>query len=438
MSVSADLTSQVERHMRRKQIICFAVPLAIFAYLAYAHIAFDVAGLMERAKPERAQSLLADLVSYKIVATKDNRTGETEVAIEGERASVFDTPPDWVVIEGDQATVDLGEGYSARYLPTETIFSVPDYGDIRLTVSRAKGVQAVFPDGATPEWVSHTKTRFDARVDGKRLVATRSKIETHRRFWGWEEFFFTVNNPLYGQGAGQVLATAFSADRIDPARSNASFIFDSFLHNEIWIHGEVLKAIFETVLMAFLGTFIAAIIGLPLAFLAAVNFAPSKTGRFGLRRLFDFLRGVDGLIWTIVLARAFGPGPMTGSLAIALTDTGTFGKLFSEALENVDGKQIEGVAATGASPTQRYTFGVIPQLLPVLISQTLYYLESNTRSATIIGAIVGGGIGLLLTQAINTQKDWENVAYYVVLVILMVVAMDWVSGWLRRRLISGT
>ena len=94
------------------------------------------------------------------------------------------------------------------------------------------------------------------------------------------------------------------------------------------------------------------------------------------------------------------------------------------------------MTSTGAKPLQRYRFGVIPQLTPVLLSQVLYYFESNTRSATIIGAITGGGIGLMLTQAIQTQKDWEEVAYYIVLVIIMVMVMDWFSGWLRGRLIG--
>ena len=205
----------------------------------------------------------------------------------------------------------------------------------------------------------------------------------------------------------------------------------------MWRHSDVAWALFETLLMAFLGTFGAAIIALPLAFLAARNFTPLRSLRFAARRIFDFLRGVDGLIWTIVLSRAFGPGPMTGALAMMLTDTGSFGKMFSEALENVDGKQIEGVASTGAKPLQRYRFGVIPQLTPVLLSQVLYYFESNTRSATIIGAITGGGIGLLLTQAIATQKDWEEVSYYIVLIIMLVMSMDTLSGWLRRKLIKG-
>jgi phosphonate transport system permease protein len=128
---------------------------------------------------------------------------------------------------------------------------------------------------------------------------------------------------------------------------------------------------------------------------------------------------------------------MTGALAILLTDTGSFGKLFSEALENVDEKQIEGLASTGANAVQRNRFGVLPQVMPILLSQVLYFFESNTRSATIVGAIVGGGIGLLLTQAIQTTADWEKVTYYITLIVLMVVAMDAVSGRIRARLIKG-
>ena len=97
----------------------------------------------------------------------------------------------------------------------------------------------------------------------------------------------------------------------------------------------------------------------------------------------------------------------------------------------------EGIRSTGANAFQRARLGVIPQITPVLLSQVLYYLESNTRSATVIGAIVGGGIGLLLTQAIITQKDGEEVSYYIVLIVLMVMAMDTFSGWLRKRLIKG-
>jgi len=248
-------------------------------------------------------------------------------------------------------------------------------------------------------------------------------------------FFFTLDSPFYGKSYGQLTAL-LGAERLDPTRSNLSYMASEFWNNTHWHHGDVAWALFETVLMAFLGTMGAALIALPLAFLAAANFTPIRTLRFACRRLFDFVRGVDGLIWTIILSRAFGPGPMTGALAILLTDSGTFGKTFSEALENIDEKQLEGIRSTGAGPLLRARFGVLPQIAPILLSQVLYYLESNTRSATVIGAIVGGGIGLLLTQAIITQKDWEDVAYYMILIVLMVMAMDTFSGWLRRKLIG--
>jgi phosphonate transport system permease protein len=159
--------------------------------------------------------------------------------------------------------------------------------------------------------------------------------------------------------------------------------------------------------------------------------------RFGMRRLFDLLRGVDMLIWSLIFIRAFGLGPLTGALAIAFTDTGTLGKLFSEALENVDERQIEGVRATGASRLQRWRWGVIPQILPVFVSQGLYYMESNTRSATVIGALGAGGIGLMLVETMRTSRDWENVAWIVGLTILLVTGMDALATRLRRRLIDG-
>jgi phosphonate transport system permease protein len=288
-----------------------------------------------------------------------------------------------------------------------------------------------------PGFINASDSRVVITTSSGRVTVTRSRTDTFRYFWGWELFFFDLQSPFSGFTPAQVLSAAFSADRLDPALPNWQAMVRDVWNNGIWRHGEVFWAIAETALMAFLGTFGAAMVALPLAFLAAQNFAPSRAVRFGVRRVFDFVRGVDALIFTIILSRAFGPGPMTGALAILITDSGSFGKLFSEALENTDKRQIEGVQSTGANALQRYRIGVIPQVMQVLISQVLYFLESNTRSATIIGAIVGGGIGLMLTQAIQTTNDWEKVTYYVVLIVLLVIAMDSLSGWLRRRLIKG-
>ena len=107
--------------------------------------------------------------------------------------------------------------------------------------------------------------------------------------------------------------------------------------------------------------------------------------RFPIRRSFDFLRGVDALVWALVFVRAVGLGPLAGVLAIATTDIGILSKLFAEAIENVDRKQVDGVQATGANAVQRVRFGIIPQVLPIMVSNALYMFESNARSATILG-----------------------------------------------------
>ena len=425
------LKDQADRLFRRKRLMNFGLPALILLYLVYVFFAFDVPGLAERASLEKAQTLISDSYSYKTHVTRDNRSGDVSVAIEGERKGRYDpgTGPAWVSLGAD-TVIDLEDGYVVTFGPENFVsFEIPGYGLVTAQPTRSGGVNPVFPAGDLPEWISTSKNRLDIRTEAGRLTVTRNRTEVFRYFFGWELFWFTLDSPYHGQNPGALMGLAFSGE--------AGEIWKDFWNNAMWRHKDVAWAIFETILMAFLGTFGAAIVALPLAFLAARNFTLLMPLRFAARRLFDFLRGVDALIWTIILARAFGPGPLTGALAILLTDTGTFGKIFSEALENVDEKQIEGVSSTGAKPLQRYRFGVIPQITPVLLSQLLYFLESNTRSATIIGAITGGGIGLMLTQAIITQKDWEEVTYYIVLILLMVFFMDWLSGWRRKRLITG-
>jgi phosphonate transport system permease protein len=387
---------------------------------------------------DNARILIADSFSHKTHVTRDNRGGGITIAVEGEAKGTWPEGrnPAWVTRDGaDAARVTLSEDHVVMIDGPIMRYDVPGYGLIETEAGRA-GVRLSLPTDEVPDWISASDARVEITTGAGRVVITRARTEVMRYEFGWELFWFTLDSPFHGKSFGDLVGLAVSGERVVADRSNLSAIVHDVWTNKMWRHGDVLWAIFETILMAFLGTMGAAIVALPLAFVAARNFSPFMVVRGAMRRVFDFVRGVDALIWTIILSRAFGPGPMTGALAILITDSGSFGKLFSEALENVDGKQIEGVASTGAKPLQRYRFGVIPQIMPVLLSQVLYYLESNTRSATVIGAITGGGIGLLLTQAIITQKDWEEVSYYIVLILLMVMIMDTVSGWLRRRLIA--
>jgi len=424
------------RRIAAKRRVALAVPAAILAYLVYVFFAFDIPGLAERARLDNAATLVADSYSHKVHVTRDNRSGEITVAKEGERKGTFppEMEPDWIARDDGGARVALEDGHEVIFGPDNTVVYLhPEVGRIEARASRADGVEIGRAPETLPDWVSYSSARLDIRTDAGRLTMTRSRTEAYRYFFGWELFWFTLDSPYYDRTPAEILF----GPRLDEARPNLVGAWADFWGNNVWRHADVAWAMLETILMAFLGTFGAAVVALPLGFVAAKNFTPLMTLRFGARRVFDFLRGVDALIWTIVLSRAFGPGPLTGALAILFTDTGSFGKIFSEALENVDDKQIEGVSSTGARPVQRYRFGVIPQVMPVLLSQVLYFFESNTRSATVIGAITGGGIGLLITQAIITQKDWEEVTYYIILIVLTVMAMDWLSGILRRRLIKG-
>ena len=429
----ADLRGATVRLIRRKKIAALAIPAAVLAYLAYVFVAFDVAGLADRARMDNARILVGDSYSHKVHVTRDARNPAVVYAVEGEAKGRYPEGmrPSWVEETSDTVIVDLGDGHEVRFLPDNALsYDVPGFGLIEIQV--VDGAVVTNLGDTPPAWINASGNRVAITTDAGRVTVTRNRAEVFRYFFGWELFWFTLDSPYHGVSFPALMFGA----QIDPDRSNLQGAWQDFWGNPMWRHADVFWAIGETILMAFLGTFGAALVALPLAFLAAKNFAPLVAVRFAVRRVFDFVRGVDGLIWTIILSRAFGPGPLTGALAILITDTGSFGKSFSEALENVDAKQIEGVQSTGARPVQRYRFGVIPQVMPVLLSQILYLFESNTRSATVIGAITGGGIGLFLTQAIQTQKDWEEVSYYILLIVIMVVAMDSFSGWLRGKLIG--
>lgn len=432
-----ELGAATLQRMRQNRRIALAIPATIIAYLIYAAISFDIGGLVQRARLDNAAILLSDFWSYKTHVTRENRSGDVTVAIEGEGKGTYPDGmlPDWVKIENGVTTIDLDHGHVVTYDASGARYLVPGYGLIDIRSEGGRPVMTA-PE-PIPDWISVSQNRIGVTTDAGRFSYSRSKVETFKYQAGWELWFFTLDSPFYGKSFTELVALATVGDRIDANRLNIAYMVNEFWTNRMWRHADVAWAIFETILMAFLGTFAAAIVALPLSFLAARNFMPLGIFRGSVRRLFDFVRGVDGLIWTIILSRAFGPGPMTGAIAIAITDAGSFGKTFSEALENIDEKQVEGIRSTGANALQRARFGVMPQLMPVILAQVLYYLESNTRSATVIGAIVGGGIGLLLTQAIQTQKDWEEVAYYMVLIVLMVMLMDSFSGWLRRKLIKG-
>jgi phosphonate transport system permease protein len=196
-----------------------------------------------------------------------------------------------------------------------------------------------------------------------------------------------------------------------------------------------LVAMSETVAIAFLGTLVAALLAFPLGFLAARNTSVHAVLLFLARRSCDTLRSIDMLVWALIWINVVGLGPFAGVLAIICADVGSFGKLFSEAIETADRKAVEGIISTGGSRLQQIRFGILPQVLPVMLSQVLYFFESNTRSATIIGIIGAGGIGLILSEQIRTM-EFRPLAFVILLVLVTVMLIDLLSARLRHTIIG--
>lgn len=197
-----------------------------------------------------------------------------------------------------------------------------------------------------------------------------------------------------------------------------------------------MHAMGETLSIAFLGTLGGAVLAFPMALLAARNVVANRVVHFLSRRWLDTIRGVDTLIWALIWVSVVGLGPFAGILALMCSDFGTFGKLFSEAIEAADKRPVEGVLSTGGQHLHGVRFGLMPQVIPVLASQLLYYFESNTRSATIIGIVGAGGIGAQLSEQIRVL-EWQKVAFIILLILVTVAIIDWVSSKLRFAIIGG-
>ena len=203
-----------------------------------------------------------------------------------------------------------------------------------------------------------------------------------------------------------------------------------------WAHVRVFSwALVETVAISLLGTLFAALLAFPVGLLAARNVTTQRVVRFLSRRSLDTIRSVDILVWALIWVNVVGLGPFAGALAIMTADIGTFGKLFSEAIEAADRKPVEGITSAGGGRLLGIRFGIIPEVFPVLASQVLYLFESNTRSASIIGIVGAGGIGLQLAEAIRTL-ELQQTSFIILMILVTVVVIDALSNRLRFAVIG--
>ena len=215
--------------------------------------------------------------------------------------------------------------------------------------------------------------------------------------------------------------------RIDTLGSD---IADWFWRWPVWM-----ELLGETILIAYVATFIGVIGAFLLSFPAARNLSPTPWLLMLTRRYLEIIRTVPDIVWALMFVFCFGVGPLAGVLAISTHATGSLGKLYSEANENIDMRPLEGVKAPGGNWFQQMRYGVVPQVIPNIISYTLLRFEINVRSSSIIGYVGAGGLGQEIRTAMSLQEYTDLSALFVI-ILITVGLIDFVSEKLRHRIIG--
>ena len=186
-----------------------------------------------------------------------------------------------------------------------------------------------------------------------------------------------------------------------------------------------------TVHIAVWGTILAVLCAIPCGLLSAENIAPAWV-RLPMRRWLDACRAINEMVFAMLFIVVVGLGPFAGVLALWVHTTGVLGKLFAESVEAIDPRPVEGVRAVGANALEEIIYGVLPQVMPLWISYALYRLESNIRSASVVGMVGAGGIGVVLYELLRSFQYAQTCAV-LILIVLLVSLTDWASSILRRR-----
>jgi phosphonate transport system permease protein len=194
-----------------------------------------------------------------------------------------------------------------------------------------------------------------------------------------------------------------------------------------------LQEMIVTLQIALWGTVLAVVFAVPLGLLSSANIAPWWIYQ-PVRRLMDASRAINEMVFAMLFIVAVGLGPFAGVLALFVHTTGILAKLFSEAVESIDPQPVEGIRATGANALEEIFYGIIPQVLPLWISYSLYRFESNVRSATVVGMVGAGGIGVILWDIMRAFQYGETCAVMII-IIATVVVIDVISARIRKSLI---
>lgn len=190
-----------------------------------------------------------------------------------------------------------------------------------------------------------------------------------------------------------------------------------------------------TINIAIVSTVVAFIFAVPLSFLAAKNLAPNGVIRVTVKRICELFRAFPEIVIAGLLVAIFSIGPIGAIAAVAIHTVGALGKLFYEVVENADMKPDEGLRAVGSNWFERVRYGIVPQVMPNFISYALLRTEINVRASTIIGAVGGGGIGEIFRRSLSNDHPAKTYAI-VLMLFLTIIAIDWLSGYLRKRLVG--
>lgn len=197
----------------------------------------------------------------------------------------------------------------------------------------------------------------------------------------------------------------------------------------------VLYLLVETVAIAFLGTIVGAVLSVPLAFLAASNIVP-KPIAWLTRLLLIVIRTIPALVYGLMFIRVSGPGPFAGVMTIGITSIGMLSKLYVDAIEELDTKVLESMTSIGCTTFEKIRYGILPQLLSIFLSVTIYRFDMNMREASILGLVGAGGIGAPLIFAMNSYK-WNQVGAILIGLIILILLIEWMSNKLRAKLVKG-
>lgn len=272
---------------------------------------------------------------------------------------------------------------------------------------------------------------LSSSASGSPDAIVRAQIEARKRLFsigGW--LALVVLLALSYEGAGIDFGKLW-ANRANIAELGSDFIPDNFLQfiqRAEW--GFYALEMWETVQIAIWGTFLAVIFAIPFGLMCAENVAPWWIVQ-PTRRVMDSLRAINEIVFALLFVVAVGLGPFAGALALFVHTTGILAKLFSEAVEAIDHRPVEGIRATGASGLDEIIYGVIPQVMPLWVSYALYRFESNVRSAAVLGIVGAGGIGMVLHEELRAF-NYPTAAVIMVIIIVAVSLLDVLSARLRR------